>query len=141
MPSGKRATAALTARPGVVIEKASANLHIHAAMRQYLIDELSFLERDNLDSFLKRSLKPGPIEGTYWLELPPELLAEPQQAHPTCGPFYFSVILEKTELRAEFLVRSSHNMHCSCIAWASPAQRQFLLDWIDKMLQEEFISV
>ncbi len=110
-------------------------------MRQYLIDELSFLERDNLDSFLKRTLKPGPIEGTHWLELPPELLAEPQQAHPACGPFYFSVILEKTELRAEFLVRSSHNMRCSCIAWASPAQRQFLLDWIDKMLQEEFISV
>ena len=29
-------------------------------MRQYLIDEISFLERDNLDSYLKRTLKPGP---------------------------------------------------------------------------------
>lgn len=110
-------------------------------MRQYLIDELSFLERDNLDSFLKRNLKPGPVEGTHWLELPPELLAPPQQEHPACGPFYFAVILERNELRAEFLVRSSHNLHCSCIAWASPAQRQFLLDFIDRMLQEEFIAV
>ncbi|MGR0481004.1 MAG: hypothetical protein ACTFAL_06245 [Candidatus Electronema sp. V4] len=134
----------MTARPSVVTDGTSANLNLFNAMRQYLIDELSFLERDNLDSFLKRNLKPGPIEGTHWLELPPELLAPPQQEHPACGPFYFAVILEnleKNELRAEFLVRSSHNMHCSCIAWASPAQRQFLLDWIDKMLQEEFISV
>lgn len=141
MPSGKRAAAALTARPGVVTEEASANLNLSAAMRQYLIDELSFLERDNLDSFLKRNLKPGPVEGTHWLELPPDLLAPPQQEHRDCGPFYFAVILERNELRAEFLVRSSHNLHCSCIAWASPAQRQFLLDFIDRMLQEEFIAV
>jgi hypothetical protein len=110
-------------------------------MRQYLIDELSFFERDNLDSYLKRTLSPGPLNGVYWLKVPPELLAPPQMEHPACGPFYFSVILEKSELRAELLVRSSHNMHCSCIAWAVPAQRQFVFDFIDKMLKEEFISV
>lgn len=110
-------------------------------MRQYLIDELSFLERDNLDSCLKRTLKLGPISGVHWLEVPQDLLAPAQLACPDCGPFYFSVILEKTELRAEFLVRSSHNMRCSCIAWATPAQRQFVLDFVDKMLKEEFIAV
>jgi hypothetical protein len=110
-------------------------------MRQYLIDELSFLERDNVEHYLRRSLKPGPIAGVYWLELPQDLLAPPQLAHPDCGPFYFSVILEPSELRAEFLVRSSHNMRCSCIAWATPAQRQFVLDYIDKLLKEEFIAV
>jgi hypothetical protein len=112
-----------------------------AAMRQYLIDELSFLERDNLDSYLKRTIKTGPISGVFWLEVPQELLAEPQTAHPACGPFYCSVILEQTELRVEFLVRSSHTMRCSCIAWATPAQRQFVLDFVDNMLKEEFISV
>ncbi len=123
------------------MERFNRNLHLCAAMRQYLLDELSFLERDNLEHFLKRSLKPGPIGGVFWLEVPPELLAPPQLEHPSCGPFYFSVVLEQAELRAEFLVRSSHNMHCSCIAWATPAQRQFVLDFVDKMLQEEFISV
>ncbi|CAK8711000.1 PilZ domain-containing protein [Candidatus Electronema halotolerans] len=110
-------------------------------MRQYLLDELSFLEHDNVEHYLRRSLKRGPIEGVYWLELPQELLAPPQLAHPDCSPFYFSVILEPSELRAEFLVRSSHNMRCSCIAWATAAQRQFVLDYIDKLLQEEFIAV
>ena len=110
-------------------------------MRQYLIDELSFLEHDNVEHFLKRTLKPSPIAGVYWLEVPQNLLAPPQLAHPDCGPFYFSIILENSELRAEFLVRSSHNMRCSCIAWASPAQRQFVLDFIDKLLKEELIAV
>ncbi|WP_417909306.1 hypothetical protein [Candidatus Electronema sp. PJ] len=99
------------------------------------------MEHDNLDSYLKRTLKPGPISGVYWLVVPEELLALPQREHPDCGPFYFSVILEKSELRVEFLVRSSHNMHCACIAWATPAQRQFVLDFVDNMLKAEFISV
>ncbi|WP_339133016.1 MAG: hypothetical protein WGN25_11670 [Candidatus Electrothrix sp. GW3-4] len=110
-------------------------------MRQFVIDELSFLEHDNLDSYLKRILKSGPIEGVFWLELPQELLAPPQLNHPDCGPFYFSVILEKTEARIEFLVRSSRNIRCSCIDWATPEQRNFVLDFIDNMIKEEYIMV
>ena len=110
-------------------------------MRQYLLDELSFLEHDNLDSYLKRTLKASPISGVYWLELPQDLLAPAQLNHPDCGPFYFSIVLEKAEVRIEFLVRSSHNMHCSCISWATPIQRQFVLDFVDNMVKEEFIMV
>ncbi len=108
-------------------------------MRQYLIDELSFLERDNIDSFLKRTLKQGPMEGVFWLEIPPDLLGKAQQGHEQCGPFYCTVMLDDQELRFEFLVRSSHNLHCSCIAWATPAQRQFVLDFADRLLEEELI--
>ena len=108
-------------------------------MRQYLIDEISFLERDNIESFLKRTLKAGPIEGVYWLELPPELFGAAQEGHESCGPFYFSAVLEGLTLRFEFLVRSSHNMHCTCIAWANEAQRRFVLDFADRLLAEEMI--
>ncbi|MCI5211287.1 MAG: hypothetical protein D3910_21445 [Candidatus Electrothrix sp. ATG2] len=110
-------------------------------MRQFLLDELSFLEHDNLDNYLKRTLKPGSIGGVFWLELPQELLASAQRNHPDCGPFYFSVILETTEIRIEFLVRSSSNIRCSCIDWATPEQRQFVLDFIDNMIKEEYIMV
>lgn len=108
-------------------------------MRQYLIDEISFLERDNLESYLKRTLKPGGLEGVFFLGVPPDLLGPEQQGHADCGPFYCTVILEQSSLRFEFLVRSASNMHCSCIAWATPAQRQFVLDFADRMLQEEMI--
>ncbi len=108
-------------------------------MRQYLIDEISFLERDNLDSYLKRTLKPGGLEGVFFLSVPPDLLGPEQQGHEECGPFYFAVILEPTSIRFEFLVRSASNMHCSCIAQATPAQRQFVLDFADRMLATEMI--
>jgi len=108
-------------------------------MRQYMIDEISFLEHDNLDSYLKRTLKPGAIAGVYFLSVPPDLLGPEQQGHEDCGPFYFTVVLEKNSIRFEFLVRSAANMHCTCIAQATPAQRQFVLDFADRMLGEEMI--
>lgn len=108
-------------------------------MRQYYIDEISFLERDNIESYLKRTLKHGPIEGVYWLEVPPDLLGPAQRDHESCKPFYFSVVLEENSLRCEFLVRSADNLHCTCIAWATPAQRQFVIDFTDRLLDEEMI--
>ena len=109
-------------------------------MRQFLIDELSILERDNLDSYLKRSLKPGPMDGIFWIELPDDLLGEAQRGHEQCGPFYLGVELEEKKLCFELLVRSQSNLHCTCIAYATEVQRQFVLDFIDKMLAEEQIK-
>lgn len=108
-------------------------------MRQYYIDEISFLERDNIESYLKRTLKHGPIEGVYWLEVPSDLLGPAQRDHESCMPFYFSVVLEENSLRCEFLVRSADNLHCTCIAWATHAQRQFVIDFTDRLLDEEMI--
>ena len=108
-------------------------------MRQFVIDELSILERDNLESYLKRSLKPGPMEGIFWIALPEDLLAETQHGHEQCAPFYMAVELEEKRLCFEMLVRSKTNLHCSCIAWATSSQRQFVLDFIDNMLEEEQI--
>ncbi len=109
-------------------------------MRQYMIDEITFLERDNLDSYLKRTLKPGGLDGVFFLGVPPDLLGPEQQGHEDCGPFYFTVILEQNAVRFELLVRSGSTMHCSCIARATPAQRQFVLDFADRMLAEEMIQ-
>ena len=109
-------------------------------MRQLVIDELSILERDNLDSYLKRTLAPGPISGIFWIKLPDDLLAEAQRGHEQCGPFYLAVEIEEKRICFELLVRSKTNLHCTCIAYATPAQRQFVLDFIDKMLSEEQIK-
>jgi len=109
-------------------------------MRQIVIDELSPMERDNIDSYLKRSLKQGPMIGLYWIELPEDLLAEKQQGHHDCGPFYLGVEIEDFRVIFELLVRSTANLHCSCIGHATPAQRQFVLDFVDKMVTEEHIN-
>ncbi|NLZ17560.1 MAG: hypothetical protein GX087_07485 [Desulfobulbaceae bacterium] len=109
-------------------------------MRSYLIDELSFLERDNLDSYLKRNLKAGALEGVFFLAIPPELHGSSQQEHHECAPFYCAFVLGKDSLRCELLIRSSHNLHCSCIAPATPEQRLFIFDFVDQMLREELIG-
>lgn len=108
-------------------------------MRQIVIDELSPMERDNIDSYLKRSLTAGPMIGLYWIVLPPDLLSAAQQGHEEHGPFYMAVEVEQFKVRFELLVRSQSNLHCTCIAHATPAQRQFVLDFVDRMLEEEMI--
>ncbi len=108
-------------------------------MRQIMVDELTREERDNIDSYLKRTLKPGPLVGLYWMTVPQDLLAEAQQGHEQCGPFYVAVELEEDTIRFELLIRSQTNLHCSCIAYATPAQRDFVLRFVDTMLEEEHI--
>ena len=108
-------------------------------MRQIVIDELSPMERDNIDSYLKRNLKPGPMIGLYWLSLPTDLLSPLQQEHRECGPFHLAVEMERDKVRCELLVRSESNLHCRCTAYATPAQRQFIFGFIDRMLEEEHI--
>ena len=108
-------------------------------MRQYVIDELSPMESDNIDSYLKRSIQPGPMIGLYWLPLPSDLLSEAQLGHEKHGPFYLAVELTHSAVKFEMLVRSHSNLHCTCIAHANQEQRQFVLDFVDKMLEEEMI--
>lgn len=108
-------------------------------MRQFVIDELSPMERDNIDSYLKRNLVPGPMIGLYWVELPDRLLSETQQEHSDHGPFHLAVEVTNTSVRFELLVRSQVNLHCKCIAHATAPQRQHILEIIDRMLEEEMI--
>ncbi len=109
-------------------------------MRQIVIDELSPMEKDNIDSYLKRNLKQGPMIGLYWISITEELLAEAQRGHEDCGPFYMAVEVAKDQVRFELLVRSHSNLHCTCIAFANPTQRQFVLDFIDTMLDDQKIK-
>jgi hypothetical protein len=108
-------------------------------MRQIVIDELSPMERDNIDSYLKRTLQRGPMLGVYWIELPAALLSETQTKHQQCAPFSCGVEVEAARVIFELLVRSNANLHCDCIAHATPPQRQYILDFIDAMVVEEHI--
>lgn len=108
-------------------------------MRQLVIDDLSAEERAVLDSFLKRNTTPGPIDGIYWLPLPAPLLEGTQCEHESCGPYYFGIELGDASVAFELLVRSQSNLHCNCIAYASPKQRAFLLEFIDRMVEGEMI--
>lgn len=109
-------------------------------MRQLVVDQLSREEWQNLDSYLRRNLRPGPLAGLFWLELPPRLWGGAQQGHESCAPFNFAIELSEKRLVCELLVRGSQRLHCTCSAYAEPEQREFLLIFFDTMLAEEMIK-
>lgn len=109
-------------------------------MRQFVIDEVSPMERDNIDSYLKRHLKQGPMIGLYWVVLPEDMLSDAQIGHEDHGPFYTAVEVEDKRITFEFLVRSKSNLHCTCIAHATKEQRDYILNFIDTMLSQEMIN-
>jgi len=109
-------------------------------MRQFLIDDLSREERDNIENYLKRTARPAEMGGLFWIDLPESLLSERQREHiDECGPYAMAVELTERAASFELLVRNRSNLHCNCIAYATPGQRAYLLDFIDRMLEEEMI--
>lgn len=109
-------------------------------MRQFVIDEVSPMERDNIDSYLKRNTQAGPMIGLYWIILPDDMLSEAQIGHEEHGPFYTAIEVEQHRITFEFLVRSKSNLHCTCIAHATKTQRDYILNFIDTMLTQEMIN-
>lgn len=108
-------------------------------MRQYQISDLTKEERSNIDKFLKRNAIAGSLDGLFWLVVPEDLLNPLQFEHKGCGPFYFGIELGEDSASFELLVRSSVTLHCACIGYASPPQRDFLINFVERMLAEEKI--
>ena len=105
-------------------------------MRQFKIDDLSKIELDSIEAYMGKSLTVGAMDGMYWLDIPDDLLAESQKEHADCAPFCFGFELTRDRLIVELLVRNRTNMHCSCIAYATSTQRDFVLVYLDKMIEE-----
>jgi hypothetical protein len=76
------------------------------------------------------------MDGVYWLDLPPDLLTPEQVAHTECAPHRVALVLEEESLRLELLVRAHDSLRCNCTGYASPAQRQFLLGYMDRLIAE-----
>ncbi|MDP3427462.1 MAG: hypothetical protein Q8S17_08800, partial [Humidesulfovibrio sp.] len=85
----------------------------------------------------------GPLDGIYYLPVALDLLTDEQrQHHGECGPYIF--VLEaagETSLKLELLVRAQGKLRCSCVAYATPAQRDFIMDYMDNFLREMEITI
>ena len=111
-------------------------------MRSYLIDELNSTDMHHLLANLDSREMKASVENMYWLELPENLLTEEQREHcDQCGPFICSLETGPNWLKAELLVRGRGKLRCSCIAYATPEQRDWILERIDAMLGELDIPV
>jgi hypothetical protein len=110
-------------------------------MKQYLIDELRLEDHEKIKAYLDENLQAASMDGLYWVPLAKDLLTGLQADHPECGPHYCALELQEDRLACEFLVRAEQTMRCNCICYASKAQRDWLMDYIDAIFEKLEVSV
>ncbi len=110
-------------------------------MRQYLIDELRPDDFKKIKTYLDGHFPTNGLEGVYWIPIDPPLLTDLQSTHLECRPFYFVAVLEQRSVACEFLVRTKNRLKCECIGYATQAQRNHFIHWIDTVLNELDIRV
>jgi len=104
-------------------------------MKQYVIDELRPEDYTKLRSHLSDHFEPSDIDGIYWVTLDRKILSEVQEDHAECGPFYFAIELDHSKMACELLVRTKNKICCSCISYADPIQRDWLIGKVDAIFE------
>ncbi|OGP71605.1 MAG: hypothetical protein A2Z73_04695 [Deltaproteobacteria bacterium RBG_13_60_28] len=105
-------------------------------MRQYQLDEISRKDIPRVLDYLQEHAQASSLEGVWWVDLPEDLLSPEQFAHADCRPFRFAVELGDNFVRFEFLIRSRETMRCACIGYATRGQRDFILAFADRLVED-----
>ncbi len=105
-------------------------------MRQYQLDEIRKPDIPRLRDYLNDHAIAARLEGIWWVDLPEDLLSPEQFSHRDHSPFRFAVELGDDFVRFEMLIRSRETMRCSCIGYATRVQRDFILAFADKLVEE-----
>ncbi|MBI4644410.1 MAG: hypothetical protein HY790_06685 [Deltaproteobacteria bacterium] len=105
-------------------------------MRQYVLDEISRKDIPRVRDYLQDHALASSLEGVWWVDLPEDLLSAEQFAHQDHRPFRFAVELGDNFVRFEFLIRSRETMRCACIGYATRGQRDFILAFADRLVED-----
>ena len=103
-------------------------------MKQYIIDELRLGEYEKIKTYLNENVDHSKIDGIYWIKLDENILSDIQVEHKECQPFYFAINIKPDSVSCELLVRSRNIIRCHCISYATEAQRNWIIQFIDSML-------
>jgi hypothetical protein len=110
-------------------------------MKQYVIDQLRETDYEQILEHLNACTERTLLEGIYWVMLPEDLYSNLQLEHAQCQPHYFALSLDQNSLSAELLIRSRQIIRCSCIAYATPEQRDYIIHFMDNILETLNIRV
>ncbi len=105
-------------------------------MKQYVIDEIRPGEHQRLKAHLNEHFGDPAMDGIYWIPVDETLLDPRQQEHEQCRPFYFALELGPQSLAVELLVRTRQRMRCDCIAYATEAQRNWIIAAVDAIFEK-----
>ena len=105
-------------------------------MRVYLIDELKVDDYKKLKTYFDNHLESSPAGEIYWLKLDKDILTDIQKDHVDCQPHVFALMLEKTSLSSEFLIRIKKKVQCDCMRFANKKQQRWLIDQVDAIFEK-----
>lgn len=110
-------------------------------MKQYVCDQLRESDHEQIEQFLSRNAEETVFKEVFRLILPQDLYSDTQKEHSDCGPFYFAVNLSLNQVEFELLIRSREKIRCNCIGYADRRQRDYILDFADRMLENLGIRI
>ena len=110
-------------------------------MKQYVIDQLREYDYEKILEFLKNNADASELGDIFWVTLPVELYSDIQREHKQCHPFCFAVNLSFSQVDFELLTRSRRILRCACISYADRKQRDYIIDYADRMLEELNIKI
>ena len=104
-------------------------------MRYYFVDEIAREDIERIRDFLDKNANSSSIKDLYWVHLTEGLLDETQHDHKDCWPYCFAVELGENFVKFEFLIRSRNSYRCSCSGYAAPAQRDFIINFAEGLVE------
>ncbi len=110
-------------------------------MKQYVFDQLREIDYLKIMEYLRKNAEESVFDDIFWIRLPEELYSQTQKEHSNCHPFRFAVTLTRNNVTFELLIRTPQAIRCACIAYADPKQRDYILDYADRMLDELGIKI
>lgn len=110
-------------------------------MKQYVVDELRPGDHDMLKTYLEKNLDSAGFDGLYWKPIDETLLTTTQASHTHCMPLCFTLILTPESLTCELLVRTGSRIRCDCMGYATTAQLNWIVEWMDSVFIELGIIV
>jgi hypothetical protein len=110
-------------------------------MRQYSIDELRSNEIKTIRKYLEKRCDKSALGNILWLNMPEDCLTHEQKSHKSCAPHVAAIEILEDAVVFEMLIRSRNQMRCSCIGFASEKQRDYILKFIDKMIEDTGLNI
>ncbi len=110
-------------------------------MKQYVIDQFSPEDYDQVKNYLDQHFSNAGIDGIYWIPISEDLLSQVQKDHKDCSPFYFAIEIVPYKMSCEFLVRSKKIMRCNCIQHATESQRNWFMEFADSIFERLNIKI
>ncbi len=105
-------------------------------MRALIFDELRREDVARVREYLAERATAAGIEDIYWVEMAEDRLTGDQAEHVHCQPHRFAVEVGKDFIKIELFIRPAEGLRCHCAGYAEADQRNFIIDWADRLVIE-----